>query len=154
MIPEFTEEGLLPPGVHETDLEEITEKMGWSRKRRELIGGLEEALDLMASSGVVRAYLDGGFVTDKDRPNDVDGCYDLAEDVTAENLGRLLPIFPPTSENRIRAKKMFGLDFFPAGWVESGSGVTFFEFFQIDRRGRRRGVLAIDLEPTARRTEA
>ena len=82
MIPRFTDEGLLPPGVHETDLEELKEKMGWSRKRRELLEGLEEALELMASRGVVRAYLDGSFVTDKDHPNDVDGCYDLAEDVT------------------------------------------------------------------------
>lgn len=49
MIPQFTEDGLLLPGVHETDLEELREKMGWSRKRRELLEGLEEALELMAS---------------------------------------------------------------------------------------------------------
>gem|GEM_PF-3972618 len=41
MIPQFTDEGLLPSGVHETDLEELKEKMGWSRKRRELLEGLE-----------------------------------------------------------------------------------------------------------------
>ncbi len=28
MIPQVTDEGLLPPGVYETDLEELTEKMG------------------------------------------------------------------------------------------------------------------------------
>jgi hypothetical protein len=33
MIPRFTDEGLLPPGVYGTDLEELKEKMGWSRKR-------------------------------------------------------------------------------------------------------------------------
>jgi hypothetical protein len=70
VIPQFTDDGLLPPGVHQTDLEELKEKMGWSRKRRELLEGLEEALELMASCGVVRVYLDGSFVTDKDRPND------------------------------------------------------------------------------------
>jgi hypothetical protein len=41
MIPRFTDQGLLPPGVHETDLEELEERMGWSRKRRELLGGLK-----------------------------------------------------------------------------------------------------------------
>jgi hypothetical protein len=41
MIPRFTEEGLLPPGVHETDLEELKEKMGWSRKGWELFEGFE-----------------------------------------------------------------------------------------------------------------
>jgi hypothetical protein len=29
MIPQFTDEVLLPPGVHVTDLEELKEKMGW-----------------------------------------------------------------------------------------------------------------------------
>ena len=32
MIPRFTDEGLLSPGVHQTDLEELKEKMGWSPK--------------------------------------------------------------------------------------------------------------------------
>ncbi len=70
MIPRFTDEGLLSPGVHETDLEELKEKMGSSPKRRVFREGLEEALALMAACRVTRAYLDGSFVTDKDRPID------------------------------------------------------------------------------------
>jgi hypothetical protein len=146
MIPQFTDEGLLPPGVHQTGLEEIKEKMGWSRKRRELLEGLEEALDLMASCGVVRAYLDGSFVTDKDRPNDIDGCYDLAEDVTAEDLKRLAPIFPPSLSNRAETKRRFGVDFFPAAGTELGSGQPFLRFFQTDREGHKRGVLSVELQ--------
>lgn len=145
MIPDFTEEGLLPPGVHETDLEEIGESMGWSRKRRELLEGLEDALDLMSSCGVSRVYLDGSFVTDKDRPKDIDGCYDLAEDVAAEDLGRLSPIFPPNPSNRAEAKRRFGVDFFPAATMELGSGQPFVRFFQTDREGRERGVLSVEL---------
>jgi len=145
MIPGFTNEGLLPPGVHETDLEELKEKMGWSRKRRELLEGLEEALELMASCGVTRAYLDGSFVTDKDRPNDIDGCYDLAEDVAAEDLRRLAPVFPPSQFNRAEAKRRFGMDFFPAAATELGSGQPFLRFFQTDREGRERGVLSVEL---------
>ncbi len=144
MIPQFTDEGLLPAGVHETDLEEIREKMGWSRKRRELLEGLEEALELMATCGVARVYLDGSFVTDKDRPNDVDGCYDLAEDVTTGDLKRLAPIFPPSSSNRAEAKRRFGVDFFPAA-TEMVSGQLFLRFFQTDREGRERGVLSVEL---------
>jgi hypothetical protein len=145
MIPQFTDEGLLPPGVHETDLEELKGKMGWSRKRRELLEGLEEALELMASWGVVRVYLDGSFVTDKDRPKDVDGCYDLAEDVSAEDLGRLAPIFPPSPSNRAEAKRRFGVDFFPAAATELGSGQPFLRFFQTDREGHERDVLSVEL---------
>jgi hypothetical protein len=146
MIPSFTDEGLLPPGVHQTGLEELKEKMGWSRKRRELLEGLEEALELMASYGVVRAYLDGSFVTDKDRPNDIDGCYDLTEDVTAEDLKRLAPIFPPSPFSRAEAKRRFGVDFFPAAATELGSGQPFLRFFQTDREGRERGVLSVELQ--------
>jgi hypothetical protein len=145
MIPQFTEEGLLPPGVHETDLKEIKEKLGWSRKRRELLEGLEEALELMGSCGVVRVYVDGSFVTDKDRPNDVDGCYDLAEDMSAEDLGRLAPIFPPNPTNRAATKRRFGVDLFPAAATELGSGQPFLRFFQTDREGHQRGVLSVEL---------
>ena len=145
MIPQFTDEGLLPPGVHETDLEGLKEKMGWSRKRRELLERLEEALELMASCGVVRVYLDGSFVTDKDRPKDIDGCYDLAEEVSADDLGRLAPIFPPNLSNRAENKRRFGVDFFPAAATELGSGQPFLEFFQTDREGRERGVLSVEL---------
>jgi hypothetical protein len=149
MIPQFTGEGLLPPGVYETNLEELEEKMGWSRKRRGLLEGLEETLELTASRGVVRVYLDGSFVTDKDRPNDVDGCYDLAEDVSAEDLRRLAPIFPPNPSNRAEAKRRFGVDLFPAAATELGSGQPFLRFFQTDRDGRERGLLSV--EPRERR---
>lgn len=90
-------------------------------------------------------YLDGSFVTDKDRPNDVDGCYDLAEDVTAEDLRRLAPIFPPNPSNRAEAKRRFGVDLFPAAATERGSGQPFLRFFQTDREGRERGVLSVEL---------
>ena len=136
MIPQFTDEGLLPPGVHETDLEELREKMGWSRKRQGLLEGLEEALELMATCGVERVYLDGSYI---------DGCYDLAKDVTAEDLKRLAPIFPPNPSNRAEAKRRFGVDLFPAAATERGSGQPFLRFFQTDREGRERGVLSVEL---------
>jgi hypothetical protein len=110
-----------------------------------LLEGLEEALELMAACGVARVYLDGSFVTDKDRPNDIDGCYDLAEDVSTEDLGRLDPIFPPNPSNRAEAKRQFGVDLFPAAATELGSGQPFLRFFQTDREGRERGVLSMEL---------
>ena len=145
MLPEFTEEGLLPPGIYETDFEELREKMGWSRRRLALLEGLESALELMATSGVTRVYLDGSFVTDKNRPNDIDGCYDLEESTTAETLKRMAPIFPPTPDNRAKAKELYGVDFFPAAATELSSGQPFLRFFQKDRQGRERGVLMLEV---------
>ena len=77
--------------------------------------------------------------------NDVDGCYDLAEDVTAEDLGRRAPIFPPDPEGRAEAKRRFGVDFFPAAATGLGSGQPFLWFFQTDREGHERGVLSVEL---------
>jgi hypothetical protein len=107
--------------------------------------GLEGALELMASCGVVRAYLDGSFATDKDRPNDVDGCYDVAEDVTVQDLERLAPTFPPSLSNREEAMRRFGINFFPAAATKLGSGQPFLRFFLTDREGRERGVLSVGL---------
>jgi hypothetical protein len=59
----------------------------------------------MAACGVLRVHLDGRFVTDKDCPNDIDGCYHLAEDITDEDLERWAPIFPPNPANRAEAKR-------------------------------------------------
>jgi hypothetical protein len=99
----------------------------------------------MYTCGVARVYLDGSFVPDKDCPNDIDGCYDLAEDVAAEDLKRLAPIFPPNPSNRAEAKRRFGVDLFPAATMERGSGQPFLRFFQTDREGRERGVLSVEL---------
>jgi hypothetical protein len=145
MIPEFTEEGLLPPGIYETDFGELEEKMGWSRRRLALLEGLQSALELMEASGVRRVYLDGSFVTDKDRPNDIDGCYDLEAGANAEELEAMAPIFPPSPANRAKAKELYGVDFFPAAATELGSGQPFLRFFQKDRQGRERGVLVLEI---------
>ena len=98
-----------------------------------------EALELMAACGVARVHLDGSFVTDETRPNDIDACYDLTEDVTAEDLGRLAPIFPPNPSNRAEAKRRFGVTPFPAAATELGSGQPFLRFFRTDRDGPRAG---------------
>lgn len=145
MIPPFDEEGRLSPGVHETDLAEIEERMGWTNRRRALVAGLARVLELMKGCGVVRVYLDGSFVTDKDRPNDIDGCYDFSEEAADEDLERLAPIFPPSPANRAKAKELFGMDFFPAAAMELGSGQPFLRFFQRDREGHERGVLMVEL---------
>jgi hypothetical protein len=145
VIPDFTDAGALPPGEWQTNLDEIEEKLAWSGRRRELLAGLRKALSLMGSCGVERVYLDGSFVTDKDRPGDIDGCYDLAADATEEDLRRLEPIWPPNPWNRAEAKDRFGVDFFPAATEELGSGMPFKRFFKRDREGRERGVLVVEL---------
>lgn len=146
MIPDFTNDGLLPPGVHKATLEELREKLGFSRRRMVLINGLEGALALMFGCGVRRVYMDGSFVTDKPRPNDIDGCYDVEPGVDVSSMA---PIWPLTHQNRVRSKERFGVEFFPADIIEAGSGQPFLRFFQEDREGNPKGVVAMELRSEA-----
>lgn len=147
MIPDFTDEGLLLPGVHEATLEELREKLGFSRRRRDLIDGLERALTLMGGCEVRRVYLDGSFVTDKPRPGDIDECYDVEPGM---DLQSMYPIWPLSHLNRAKSKAAFGVEFFPADTVEAGSGQPFLQFFQRDREGSPKGVVAMELRGEVR----
>lgn len=141
MIPAFRE-GRLPPGVHKATLEELRDKLGWGQRRKNLIDGLEMALRLMANCGIEQVYLDGSFVTDKNRPGDIDGCYDVP---LGANLGSMYPIWPWTRPNRDISKAMFGVELAPTRAPATPSGEPFISFFQKDRQGRRRGIVSIEL---------
>lgn len=147
MIPDFKDDGLLPPGVHEATLEELREKLGFTRRRRTLIDGLERALELMSGCGVRQIYIDGSFVTDKPRPNDIDGCYDVESGM---DHSAMAPIWPLTHQNRVKSKELYGVGFFPADMIEAGSGQPFLQFFQQDGEGNPKGVVAMELRSEVR----
>ena len=75
-IPTLNSDGLLPPGVHETALDEIQERFGvfqGSDQRPRLFLRLAELFAAMQRSGLFEALLiDGSFVTAKLTPNDID----------------------------------------------------------------------------------
>jgi hypothetical protein len=77
MIPQFTADGLLPEGAHPATLEEMIERFGGNERRRQLLTGLGEALRLLRAAGCCRVYINGSFVTAKERPNDIDVCWDV-----------------------------------------------------------------------------
>ncbi len=73
MIPDFEEQGYLPPGVHGATVEEITERFGReSELRRVEMESLRWLIDLARRAGVLRIIVDGSFVADVYEPNDVD----------------------------------------------------------------------------------
>jgi hypothetical protein len=75
-IPDFTAHGLLPPGIHLTDLEEIRNRfsgLGSHLRRGNLFSSLSQLIESASSYGLFRAAIvDGSFVTDKADPSDVD----------------------------------------------------------------------------------
>jgi len=68
----------MPPGEHVATWPEIVGRFGWNTRRRELLEGLRLALSELQKAGCKRVYVDGSFVTDKDEPNDYDGCWEEA----------------------------------------------------------------------------
>jgi hypothetical protein len=145
MIPEFANDGNLPPGVHVATWNEIVNRFGRTAKRRQLLAGLEVALVPLREAGCRRLYLNGSFVTDKAEPGDIDVAWDPVG-VDVERLLELEPVFGAFADRRAAQKAKFGCEFFPSAFVADLVGNTFLEFFQIDKdTGRRKGIIALDV---------
>lgn len=92
MIPQFNDQGNLPPGIHWASFEEVGERFGTSEKRRFLLEGLHSALLALQKAGCETVYLNGSFVTSKENPADYDGCWDV-DSVSLELLDLVLMNF-------------------------------------------------------------
>lgn len=143
MIPDFDERGLLPEGIYTATWEEIEKRFGWNRHRRHLLQGLSEALPLLKAAGVRRLFINGSFVTAKQRPNDIDCCWDIS----GVDPDALDPVFFDFENGRALQKARFGAEFFPAQWTEGLSGEPFLGFFQVDKAtGARKGIIELRLD--------
>ena len=73
MIPEFSDDGYLPPGIHFATLDEIAVRFGLEPElRRVPMEWLRWLVDLAKRGGVQRLIVNGSFVTDGWEPNDID----------------------------------------------------------------------------------
>lgn len=144
MLPPLTEEGLLPPGVHVAEWDEIWAAFATSAKRQRLLNGFLRAIKSLKAAGCKVVYLDGSFVTAKEDPGDFDGCWDM----TGVNPRLLDPILLKFEAKRLAQKVKFGGELFPAAWIaDNNTMLTFLEFFQIEKEtGNAKGIIAIDLE--------
>ena len=146
MIPPFEHAtGNLPPGEHVALWEEISERFGQTEWRRQLLAGLESALNCLRAAGCRTVYLDGSFVTSKVRPGDFDACWD-AEGVNGSLLDWELCTAEGFKDSRAAQKKKYRGELFPANVGADGLGTPFREFFQHDKDGNPKGVVVIILK--------
>ncbi len=141
MIPTFNSDGNLPPGVHWATWQEFAARFGTTPHRQRLLQGLKSALDSLSKAGCEVVYIDGSFVTEKENPNDFDGCWDT----TGVDPNFLDPILLNFDNKRVAQKAKYLGEFFPAQGQADDAGRTFLEFFQTDRNGNLKGIVAIDL---------
>jgi hypothetical protein len=148
-IPEFTEFGLLPEGIHSCSTEEAAGFLCTNEHRTAIWQGLQGFVAAIAHLPTPSAILvDGSFVTDKPLPGDADVIIDISN--CNEGEYRLWADF--WSENFERTKEEFRVDFYP---VVAGLGhdfSTFFQYVRIDdalQRGvpptTRKGILKVQL---------
>ena len=142
MLPAFDpDSGRLPPGEHVASWDEVIERFGWTERRRRLLDGLAEAIELLATAGCRQIWLNGSFVTAKDAPGDFDACWDT-DDV---DLDALDPVLLDLSNQRGAQKARFGGELFP-NVVETQAGLSLAEFFQNERDTSCKGIVVIHLE--------
>lgn len=139
MIPPSDEN--LPPGVHVATWAEVVDRFGTTPHRMRLLDGLKSAALALRSAGCTTLYLDGSFVTSKDVPADYDGCWSPQ----GVQLAKLDPILKTFDRGRMAQKAKFGGELFPSTARADAKDSTFLEFFQKDREGNAKGILAIDL---------
>ena len=125
---------------HVASWDEVVERFGWTERRRRLLDGLAEAIELLAEAGCRRVWLNGSFLTAKDEPGYFDACWDTDEvDLDAHD-----PVLLDLSNDRAAQKARFGGEMFP-NVIETQSGLSFAEFFQNDRDSSRKGIVVIHL---------
>jgi len=141
VLPGFDpESGRLPPGEHVAGWDEVVERFGWTERRRRLLDGLAEAIELLTAAGCRTLWLNGSFVTAKDEPGDFDACWDS----DGVDLDVLDPVLLDLSDHRAAQKSRFGGELFP-NVIEARSGLSFAEFFQNERDTSRKGIVVIHL---------
>jgi hypothetical protein len=106
---------------------------------RGVIGaGFLQACEELRKAGCRLVYLDGSFVTRKERPGDFDACWDVQNVDDA----RLDPVLWDFSRGREAQKQRFLGELFPAQLPGGATGKAFVDFFQINRMsGEPKGIL-------------
>jgi hypothetical protein len=124
-------------GIHVATWPELVERFGINERRREILAGLLRALHALKAAGCRRAYVDGSFVTSKEVPGDFDGCWDHS----GVDFDALDPVLLEFDGHREAQKAEFEGEMF----IADAPGSRFLDFFQMDRDGRPKGIIQINL---------
>jgi hypothetical protein len=144
LLPELTDPGELPPGVHLAGWHEFQSRFGGSSPRRAWLSSrLWVLLELAANNGKLRrVFIWGSFVTAKPSPKDLDILLIMAEDFEVDGIAApAQAVFDST-----RAKLLFESDVF---WARASIGQEMLDLwldtYQTSRSFRKRGIVELEL---------
>lgn len=134
MLPEFNEKGYLPPGLYQSDFEEIQQRFGNTIRRQELLKNLYNFVDIIRRACASRLILDGSFVTNKKSPSDIDAILVMPDDFdTTSNEARVI----------LESHTRFNIHLFPVQESENEFLRQWIEFFGYDRNGEPKGLVEV-----------
>ena len=152
-LPKFTYYGLLPEGVHDCKFEELEELLATNPQRSTLWLRLVEFVKWVRSTEQFTCvYINGGFITDKADPEDIDVILQTRASFGPEAFLAMEPFFAEGLDV-IFAKYSVHLHFWCEGFP---TGVSDFRrFFQYLRpqdaaprglkEGARKGIVRVEL---------
>jgi predicted nucleotidyltransferase len=124
VLPELTDQGELPPGVHVADWQELQARFcGSSSRRVWLSGRLRALLGLAGASGKLRrVFIWGSFVTAKAAPKDLDILLIMEDDFEVDGIAAAAQaVF-----DSVRARLLFECDVF---WARASIGQELLELW-------------------------
>lgn len=144
MIPKFEQNGNLPAGIHLSTWKETKNVLAFNEHRQQLVEGMKRVSEILKQAGCSRIYIGGSFVSRKTHPNDFDLLWD-DKSVDFKILQSLdINLFDAGRNKRLAQKKTYGGEIFEA-YLYANDYETFIDFFQKDKNGKIRGIIAIDL---------
>ena len=109
-------------------------RFGTNEHRKRLLAGLEKALVSLAKAGCRSVWLNGSFVSTKDRPEDYDGIWEYH----GIRVDLLDPVFLDDTNNFKAMRDKFKGELYPE------RGTYLHDFFRTDRGGTPKGVVRLD----------
>ena len=141
----FDADGELPTGIIQATWEEVENLLVFNERRKELFNGLKRACISLQRSGCKKIYIGGSFATNKEFPGDFDVCWWDDENIDFVLLKEIDPVLLDFKNKRAAQKAKYGGELFLANTIADISGKTFLEFFQGDRDGNPKGIIAVDI---------
>lgn len=146
-IPKLNRHGFLPEGIHTCTLAEVRKRFGsftTSDYRIQLCDKLFELIaDAKATRLVVEVIINGSFVTNKPKPNDIDLILVLKEGVKFSTDVTSFRDYVALSKKRLAKKYQFDVIVVPIDSAAYNDAVSFFQ--RVRESERRKGVLLIEL---------
>jgi hypothetical protein len=140
--------GALPPEDHRATLDEVSQRLGFTPRRRWLLKGLRAAVNAFWAAGIEEIYIDGSFCTEKPDPGDIDG-YWVEPDPEVYNridpywVDFELILVPHLRQWKWRMWVEQGVEFFVHPAMQASREMGFPEFFRRSRDGVPRGVIRV-----------